>query len=466
MRRLHSRIYLHFLGVLLVAGMASGVVFATGWRSAFVHGMARRLALHAASAIGERFGDQAARQALVRRLAVDLDIDLTVRDVAGQPLDVVGQALPLPSPEQVQAIRAGPSDVLPGPRGWYAAAPIRDEGGTLRGIVQVSVVQRFRMRSEWRPLGALVLLLVIVALATAPLARRISRPVMRLTEASRRFGGGDLAVRIPVPGGPDGPACGPRRPHRRHHRPDELEELTRAWNDMAERVEGLVRTQKELLANVSHELRSPLARLRMALELLPQGEGTEARVRDIEGDIGELDRLIDDVLTMSRIDAAALPLHLDRVDTQALCAQLAERAGHDPAVAGIAVRAVGGPRLELEADAALLRRALWNLVENAAKYGAPPIVLAAARREESLELTVTDEGAGIAAADRERVFQPFYRAVRTSGDAGAARGYGLGLALARRVAEVHGGTIRAEAARVEGDREIGCRIVLTIPLRG
>src|SRR5262249_59439613 len=123
----------------------------------------------------------------------------------------------------------------------------------------------------------------------APLARRISRPVERLTEAARRLGRGELAYRVPE----GGPAGSPRW-WRRHRGPrvDELRELTRAFNDMADRVERLVAGQKELLANVSHELRSPLARIRVALALLARDGESEARLRDLESDLAALDPLI------------------------------------------------------------------------------------------------------------------------------------------------------------------------------
>jgi signal transduction histidine kinase len=257
-----------------------------------------------------------------------------------------------------------------------------------------------------------------------------------------------------------------RRHHRHHHRADELSELTRAWNEMAERVEQLVRGQKELLANVSHELRSPLARIRVALALLPEHAESAARLRDVEGDLGELDALIDAVLTTARLEGARLPLAPARVDVRALLTAIAERAAADPATAGCEVRVEPGPAFELEADGALLKRALWNLVENAAKYGAPPITLRAEAGEVNARIVVTDEGSGIPPGERSRVFEPFYRAgdkAHTPG--GAARGFGLGLTLVRRVAEVHGGTIAAAPARVADGREIGCSMTIELPLR-
>src|SRR6185312_6027176 len=205
----------------------------------------------------------------------------------------------------------------------------------------------------------------------------------------------------------------------------------------------LVKGQKELLANVSHELRSPLARIRVALELLPRDAKNEARLRDVEADLIELDRLIEDVLTTTRLGAGGLPAHLGPVDVAQLFAQLVERAAHDPLTAGKTVRASSGEGIVVTADGALVRRALWNLVENAAKYGAPPIELSAERDGQMVALRVKDAGPGIAPEERERVFEPFYRGdkARTPGS-----GFGLGLTLARRVAEAHGGHITVDGA--------------------
>jgi signal transduction histidine kinase len=255
-----------------------------------------------------------------------------------------------------------------------------------------------------------------------------------------------------------------RRWWRRHAPADEIAELTRAFNEMAERVERLVGGQKELLANVSHELRSPLARLRMALALLPREGAAEAHLAEAERDLAELDRLIDDVLATARLEATGLPTRLAEIDARALLAGLADRARHDPLVAGKTVVVAEGPRLALVADEALLRRALWNLIENAAKYGAPPITLAAETGGGGVSMSVSDEGPGIAPAARERVLDPFYRldAARTPGTEAPA-GVGLGLTFARRVAQVHGGTIAVTAARTVDGHELGCRVAIAIP---
>jgi signal transduction histidine kinase len=299
------------------------------------------------------------------------------------------------------------------------------------------------------------LILLVVALVTIFTTRRISRPLERLTGAVRRLGGGELSTRVP-------PAEQPRT--RLLHRPrhDELVELTNAFNEMAGRVERLVRGERELLANVSHELRSPLTRIRMALELLPPDAASDARLRGVKADLDDLEHLIDDVLTAARLDEHGLPARLDALDARAVLMDVAERARPDPLLDGRTIDVAAGPPIPLTADGALLRRAIWNLVENAAKYGAPPITLSAERRGDRVMLSIADDGPGIPPAERAQVFVPFYRGDRARTPDGA-RGVGLGLTLARRVAEVHGGSIAVEAAATVNGHERGCRVVITLP---
>jgi len=450
--RLHSRIYLHFLGVLIVVGVTTMIVFAMGARDAFRREMGHRMTQHLASLAGERLDDPTALAARLRRIHDDLHIDVCVRDAAGRVVAASGADLPALAPDEAAEVRGGETVFHRGPMG-FAAVPIRDGSGAVIGVLQATVPRPPRMPRFWRPMLVVALALLVVAVLTLPLARRISRPLERLTEAARRLGGGDLSARVPV-----------EAVHGR--RADEIKELTRAFNEMAERIERLVRAEKELLASVSHELRSPLARIRVALELLPTDDASAERVRDVERDLAELDRLIEDVLTTARLGVTGLPTHLATIDARALLTDVAERARHDPTTAATPVGVVDGPAITVVADEALLRRALWNLVENAAKYGAPPVLLAAARDGDHVTLSVSDAGAGIAPADRERVFAPFFRgdAARTPDATGESRrGVGLGLTLARRVAEVHGGSIVIESARKADGEERGCRVVVVLP---
>jgi two-component system OmpR family sensor kinase len=448
MRRLFARIYLHFLGVLLVVAIAASLVFAFTARGAFVQESAWRTARHVGRLVSEVFRDQPALARRVKQLHDELEINLVVRDLEGRVLAAAGAEPPAFTVEELGHARTGRRIVHPGPP-WSTVGPVREPGtGAVIGTLESAARQRPRWAALTRPALILSLVLVLVAFASALLARRISRPVERLTEAVRRLGAGDLAARVPL-----GERSGA----------DELTELTQAFNDMADRIERLVAGQKELMANVSHELRSPLTRIRVALELLPRDGGADARLKDVEADLGELERLIEDVLTTTRLEATGVPPRLGRIDAREVLVDVAERAAGDPRLAADTVRVAGGAAIEITADRALLRRALWNLVDNAAKYGAPPITLQAERHGDLVALSVTDQGDGIAPAERERVLEPFYRLdkARTPGE--SSGGFGLGLTLASRVAQVHRGAITIGPAETINGSERGCRVTLTLP---
>ena len=296
------------------------------------------------------------------------------------------------------------------------------------------------------PLGGataqLAAALAVLALISIPLARSITAPLERLAKQSRALGAGDLSVRSGVQGG------------------DEIGDLARAFDDMAERVISLRRSEKELLANVSHELRTPLARIRMALDLVREGDTARAAgyVADIEEDLEELERLLDDVMTAARFDLsrgatgdALPPLRRKLVSAPELLEasrvrfekRLPERKLHVKLEAGAP---------DVDADPNLLRRVLDNLLDNAAKFSdaSGAIELSAGKdvSGQSLRITVQDHGIGIAEADLERVFEPFFRADRSR--ARATGGVGLGLALSRRIVEAHGGTITVGSVLEQG----------------
>src|SRR5215471_7661137 len=267
MGRLFARIYLHFLGVLLVVAVVASVVFAWTARGAFVQESSGRISRHISSLVAEVYRDPAALARRVHQVHEELELDLVARDIQGRVLVSAGNDLPSFTPEQLAQVRTGLRMVQPNPE-WSVATPVRDpKSGAVIGTLESSAHRRSRLRGLTRPATILTLLLVLFAFPAAILARRISRPVERLTEAARRLGAGDLTARVPT-----------RTRSRWFGRgSDELADLTRAFNDMAERIERLIAGQKELMANISHELRSPLTRIRVALELLPHNGAAQAR---------------------------------------------------------------------------------------------------------------------------------------------------------------------------------------------
>jgi len=292
--------------------------------------------------------------------------------------------------------------------------------------------------------GGLGVLAAGVAFGAYPIVRRLTRQLETLHASVRRFGAGDLQARVDVRGS------------------DEVADLARSFNDAATRIEALVEAQRSLLANASHELRSPLARLRMASEMLGADASPGLRA-EMRRNIGELDALIEEILLASRLEAAhEVPIgEFEPVDLAGL---VAEEAAHG----GVACEAVS---LTLPGDARLLRRLVRNLIENALRY-AQPVGRdaaapwgAAADADENFDasadvarpdiavrlacddangagiaqLTVCDRGPGVPDADRERVFEAFYRVPGASEREG---GVGLGLALVRKIARHHGGEAR------------------------
>jgi signal transduction histidine kinase len=310
--------------------------------------------------------------------------------------------------------------------------PIR-RGGAIVGYLQGALVRRLEPASLWRAASSFALVLILVALFMVPATRGVTRPLEQLTLSIRRFGEGDFSHRVPV------------------HGHDEIAKLAGAMNEMAERLSTLLHTQRELLANVSHELRSPLARIEVALELARDQPNPAGPLGEIESDVGELSRLIDDVLATSRLELrpeSARPVRLQ-------IPELLEQARRRALAAGLAAA-----RLKLDlseglpealADGELCAHALQNLLDNARKHTpeTTPISLGAIREGDRLRLFVHDEGPGLPAEELPRLFEPFYRpdASRTRASGGGA---GLGLSLVRRIAELHGGSPTVRSAPGEG----------------
>jgi signal transduction histidine kinase len=227
---------------------------------------------------------------------------------------------------------------------------------------------------------------------------------------------------------------------------DEVADLSERFNAAAARIEGLMASQKSLLANASHELRSPLARIRMGLELLnsPAADSdAHARSRaEILRNMAELDQLIDEILLASRLHAKEADIGtLEAVDLVGLCAEECARVGAELEVPP------GQSQLEVLGVAKLLRRLVRNLLENAGRYGASGhetaqgqgIALSLTQQGQTVRIRVCDHGPGVPPDYRERIFEPFFRLPGASERVG---GVGLGLSLVKSIAERHGGRVR------------------------
>lgn len=251
---------------------------------------------------------------------------------------------------------------------------------------------------------------------------------------------------------------------------DELGALGQTFDEMADRVQELRRSEKELLANVAHELRTPLARVRVALDIARETDdpvvGREI-IEELGIDLSELETLIDDLLTAARLEAsfsnraaAGFALHLQSINCDELLGGVAEhfRKLHPERAFDVQLQ---GELSTVAGDPVLCRRALSNLLENAHKYSpdqASPITLRAEADEFVVHIEVLDRGLGIEAAALDRVFEPFFRAEQSR--TRAAGGVGLGLSLARRIAQAHGGEIQ-----IESELGVGTCARVTLPRR-
>ncbi len=232
--------------------------------------------------------------------------------------------------------------------------------------------------------------------------------------------------------------------------------LAERINHMADRIEDLLEAQKSLLHSVSHELRTPIARLEFALELLDaraKDPDLSCRIAAMEGDLRELNALVNELLDMSKLDSArnlqAAPTPVAPVLRE--CTGMLPPSPHQ--LGCVLAEDLG----ELELDRRLLARAVCNLLRNAQKYASGRILLAATRSPHAVEITVDDDGPGIPADERERIFEPFYRLDRSRDR--ATGGFGLGLSIARKAVALHGGSVRAEASALGG-----ARFVITLPV--
>lgn len=394
---LHRRIFVWFGGAIL---SSAAVVFLVSsvlggntstWRRTFEGG--RRFV---ANRFAEVWDDPERRAALAREVSRELDVDVRVRDTSGETLDTAGTR------------GCTRSDI--------AFEPTRD--GKPLGRVEICAEHL-----QHKPVPAILAVLagvMMLWLLSHKVARRLGKPLLDLVQVTDSIGRGDYDVSIET--------------HR--HAPTEIVHLNGAVRDMASKIKRQLADQRELLASVSHELRSPLARIRLLLELvrdetLPP-EKRAKFIEELEQEVVEIDDLVGGLLAQSRLDFSALSLRPN--DLVASTKRAIDRASLDlsPIVSGDA-------RL-VDFDATLVARALTNLFDNAKKHGAGVTGVNVRFESDRVCIEVEDRGPGLGdAPDSERIFDPFYGKPR-----GTQESLGLGLALVRRIARAHQGEAYAE----------------------
>ena len=410
--RLFLKIYLTLLASLAAVAVASAAFVwlgqgeeESGWES--------QRARFVAALIPPDM-DNRTVEATIERFSRAFNADIAVFDPRGGLIASAGS--PLPRDILDQTWRHGPGN-------FHTMVTELPDGRTV-----AARLERPLRPSGRNPLAYLVLIAGVIGLAAYPMVRHLTRRLERLRVGVDAWGKGDLVARVPEDGS------------------DEVAAVAKSFNRAADHVERLIKSHRALLANASHELRSPLARLRMAIDLYEQAPN-EDRKQEIIRNLSELDTLIEEILLASRLDHVEKLDALESVDLLALVSE--EGARNDVEVSGMPAIVAG--------DARLLRRLVRNLLQNALHHGGPPVTAAVAPADGAAILRVRDHGPGIADSERHRVFEPFYR---PSGRSEAAGGWGLGLALVRQIAERHGGAVRYEAPP-----DGGACFVVTLPVQ-
>jgi signal transduction histidine kinase len=450
-RTLRSRLFSWFVGSILLAMGASALVAFTTKPEAITgaEAVAHNVSLH----LGSSWDDREATRAYVDE----------VRDVTGFEVRLVRD--PHKVSKRVEFMASRGAIIVPEGPDKMAVPVMRD--GTLLGVLQM---ERFGPRPApwawWRFVLALFLVIGILSFMAGRVANQLSQPLERLADAADRFGGGDLAFRADVAG-------------RWRWVAREVRDVALSFNRMAERVEAMVRGQRELLGAISHELRSPLGRARVALEIardrLPPDDGAganetaartpRAALDEVEDQLGAVDAILGELLDVTRAGLADLRKET-RPFAEWLRARVAEEQATSPAPTidlDVAPEAV---EPSLAFDSALLARAVHNLIVNARAHGHPdaqPLVVRVTREGDRMRVVVRDRGPGFPPGFAQRAFEPFVRGDAARVRPSAGGGSGLGLAIVRRVVEAHGGSVFARNVE-SGGGAAGAEVGFDLPV--
>jgi signal transduction histidine kinase len=386
--------------------------------------------------------------AAVDEFAHDMDATVVITDASGEILVASPASRTAASTPAMALAQRGieVTDTFSDPRlgaSLGVALPVI-VGGTIEGAVIVARAKaptEHRIQNNWLLLAALAgVIALVVALVSTLLARGFTKTLVDLDRGAARLGEGDLAVRVEVP-----------------NDPPELTGLARSFNATAERLEALVRSHQSFVADASHQLRTPLAALRLRLENL-EADGIDSRPEDIERALAEVQRLsqlVDSLLVLTRAEAARrMP---ESVDLGAVVADRSDAWSAFAAERAVEI-AADAPPIQVRSVPGRLEQVLDNLLANALEVApaGSQLHIDARRVGEDARLEVRDAGPGMTPEQRARAFDRFWRAGAARRDGG---GFGLGLAIVRELVNADGGAVSLDDAP-----EGGLRVTITLPL--
>ena len=380
-----------------------------------------------------------AAQALLERRKRRFNIDIQVLDESGQP--VIKGTFPPRAAEFEARHRHGKR--LPWRRlSTEYTSPISGDTYLLIYRVPLPEIAAWQRNSLLWPLSALGIAVLVLSLISLLLTLSITRPLNRLRGAVHDLGQ---------------TAYQQNSLAKLARRRDELGVLAADFNRMGERVQGLISSQRQLLRDVSHELRSPLARLRIALALTARADAQEREKYwpRLDQECDRLEALISEILALARLDAE--PGAAQPIDLKDLLYKLEDDARLDTPEQAISIRL--DDSLQFSGWPDMLQRALDNLLRNALRFNpaGQPIEISAQREADQLIIRVRDHGPGVATEHLKHLGEPFYRAPGQT-----SSGHGLGLAIARRAAERHGGQLEL-ANHAQGGFVAALRLPLNQP---
>ena len=442
MRSLFLRIFLSLYGTVVLIGIAFVVTWnlqpelvISRWRSA----TRDATALYAQSCAEEfdRYGQDALRNYL-QRLETGARMRAAFYDEKGILLAGNDTAPARAAMEKVTASGEPEFSVS----GGTALAAQRATGPAGRAYIFVAEMPRgpfgpFRPSARIQFLRIVVLPILISGFICYLLTRSLTAPIVRLRGAATQLATGDLSARA-------GATVTDRR--------DEIGELGRDFNRMAGRIEDLITSERQLIRDISHELRSPLARLNVALGLARRraDEETVPALDRIEREAETLNEMIGRLLALARMDAASEPPDPESFDLNAMVAQIASDAAFEAQERGTSVQVVSSESCSVMGSAELLHSAIENVIRNALRYSKPgtPVQIRlsceTAASGKVAEIAIRDYGAGVPEEELANLFRPFYRV--TDARERDTGGIGLGLAITYRAVKLHHGRVTAENA--------------------